>query len=148
LKIKKKSRKILKISERLIASVAKRFPGAKIVRIPEKNPKEVVFEIMKDPKGQFGVAVAIIAESKPHLHKKTWEGYRVLDGELALFYDGQHKILGPSQEIELDGHLMGVGFYVIHPNQHHWAKAIGKPAIVLVVSSPAWSPEDHHLSEA
>jgi mannose-6-phosphate isomerase-like protein (cupin superfamily) len=145
LKTKTKREKAMKISEHLINVVARRFPGANIVRLPKKNPKEVVFEIMKDPEGQFGMAVAIIAESKPHLHKKTWECYRVLEGKLVLYINGVPKILGPGQDIELNGRIMGRGFDVIHPRQRHWAKSIDEPAIVLVVSSPEWSPEDHHL---
>ena len=143
MKTKTKRKQIMKISERLIKAVARRFPGAKIVRLPEKNPREVVFEIMKDPKGQFGIAVAIIAESKSHWHRKTWECYRILEGKLELF-NGSVSSAVP-QDIELD-HIVGRGFDVIHPNDHHWAKSIDEPAIVLVISSPAWSPEDHHLS--
>jgi mannose-6-phosphate isomerase-like protein (cupin superfamily) len=135
----------MKISEGFIKRVAKRFPQAKIVRIPERNPQEVIFEIIKDPNGSFGVAVAIIVQSKPHFHEHTYESYLVLEGQLDLHEEGSHEKvplrLGPNEG------FLEKGFRAIYPGRtrSHWAKAHGKPAVVLVISSPAWTPEDHHL---
>jgi mannose-6-phosphate isomerase-like protein (cupin superfamily) len=135
----------MKISETIVRRVAKRFPQAKIVRIPERNSQEIIFEVMRDPNGSFGVAVAIIAQSKPHFHEHTYESYLVLEGQLDLYEEGSHEKaplrLGPNEG------FLEKGFRVIYPGRTraNWAKAHGKPAVVLVTSSPAWTPEDHHL---
>lgn len=146
-------RNYMKITERMIAQLAKMYPGKKIIRIPERNPQEVIVEIFKAPDDSFSIAVAIVIKSKPHYHEKTHETYRVLKGTVRLQNGtregkimGQH--LRPNRSLaSIHDCYLGRGFEVIFPGRHHCAWAIGRPATVLVTASPAWTPDDHHLSK-
>ncbi|MGC9605410.1 MAG: hypothetical protein ABSF56_01485 [Minisyncoccia bacterium] len=130
----------MKIPRHMIRELAERFPGKKIVCLPEKDPTEVICEIDKDPAGKWSVAVAIIGASKPHHHNATYETYRVIRGSIRFFDDsasGRHgRVLTPR-----------TGFETVGPSMVHSACGIGRPAEVLVIANPAWTPEDHHLRE-
>ena len=100
-------------------------------------PGETIYEIIteEDDLG-FGLALAEIHESKKHVHHRTKEFYFVVEGSLSLTVGKQVITLNPFES------------YSISPNQQHHAKKKGKKAAkVLVLTSPAWSMEDHHLIE-
>jgi mannose-6-phosphate isomerase-like protein (cupin superfamily) len=137
----------MKITEKMIADLAKEYPGKKIICLPEKDPKEVICEIASAPDGSWSLAIALIVESTRHFHEKTWEVYRVLKGTVRMM-DGMTKrgfVLTQNRNVE-DFNWKSPGFESIWPGRHHSARAIGQsPAKVLVMASPAWNIHDHHL---
>jgi mannose-6-phosphate isomerase-like protein (cupin superfamily) len=100
------------------------------------SPNEVVFEVVvaADEVG-FGVAVADINRSQKHYHQKTLETYTLVSGELQVHV---------GEEVHL---LRRAGEGVTVPiNTPHWAESTGDtPARIIVVSIPAWTPQDHIL---
>ncbi len=128
----------------MIKEVVKRYPQA-CPFLPPGDRTEVVFELFRDPLGRFGHALALIGLSKPHWHDHTWETYTIIEGSLN-FFDGTSHSLTPLRMSSREG-LFKREPHVIYPGTHHWVEALGKPALVHVVSTPAWSPKDHHLSK-
>lgn len=100
---------------------------------PIEQEGEKIYELVKE--GPVGIAVVEINESKLHYHKKTVEIYYVLDGEGILIID-EEKVL-----IEKN-HLV-----YIEPLRKHKVKRIGKNLMILVISFPPWSKNDHYLVE-
>lgn len=129
----------MKITHRMICELAARFSGKHIVCKPAQNPTEVICEIARCPNGLWSVAVALICESVPHYHKETQEVYRVLRGSLRLFHQASvNRALLKSDHAPC----------VILPGTVHWAKAVYRPAEVLVMAFPAWTAADHILVES
>lgn len=103
---------------------------------PDGN--ETVYEVVTARDGEgFGIAVADIIHSKPHRHEVMTETYTLVDGVLVVKIDGRDFILSvKGQSIQIfPGQVHSAWSH--HGRQH--------PAKVLVFSSPAWTPEDHHL---
>lgn len=99
-------------------------------------PGETIYEIItKEDDEGFGLALAVISKSEPHYHNDTLEQYTLLDGKL-LVHIGRHQIM-------LEKPLYTV---IIPKGKVHWAEACpkGSSAKVQVITSPAWTPEDHH----
>ncbi len=135
------------IPDSMIAAITKRYPQAiPFLKHGDENRTEVVFELFRDPLGRFGHALALIGLSLPHWHDHTWETYTIIEGSLN-FFDGTSHGLTPLRMSSREG-LFKRQPHVIYPGTHHWAEAAGKPALVHVVSTPAWSAKDHHLSKS
>jgi hypothetical protein len=138
----------MKITKRMVESLSKEYPGKKIICLPKRNPKEVVCEVAVASDGSWSLAVALIAKSIPHYHQTTWEVYRVLKGAVRLMdVTKRGKVLLPPSVRHPEGKTReSFGPDVIWPSRVHCAWAIGRyPAKVLVLSTPAWNPKDHHL---
>ena len=137
----------MKITERMIQNLAHEYPGKKIIRLPDKNPQEVICEVAAAPDGSWSVAVALIVKSLPHYHDETCEAYRVLKGAVRIIDGAQTrhgKILMPQLFPRNHEELGGIEY--IWPGRVHCAWAVGRwPAKVLVLATPAWSPKDHHI---
>lgn len=104
-------------------------------------PGETIYEIVTaaDNALGFGVAAADIAVSKRHKHSVTDELYVLLEGKLRITTGAE----GSSRDIYLE--KPGTTCFIARGRAHH-AESLGtKPARVLVISLPAWTPEDHHL---
>ncbi|MBI4143097.1 cupin domain-containing protein [Candidatus Uhrbacteria bacterium] len=104
---------------------------------PIEVPGEKIYELITAADGLgFGVALVELTESRPHKHEYTAETYKLLDGAVELSTDSRSlQIVAPRTCVH------------IPPGTRHWAKAInGKPAHVLVISTPAWTEADHHLA--
>lgn len=128
------------IPEEMIERIARDYPSARIVRIPEQDPTEVVFEISRKINGTESIALVLMGESKPHFHEQTWETYEVLIGELKLFVTPGY--LPPPPNILTVGRTA-----TIEPKMDHWAQCVGGiPALIKVTSKPAWNVKDHHLA--
>ena len=110
-------------------------------------PCEEIFEIVTDTDGLgWGLAVARIVESRPHVHEKTKETYTLISGVLKVHLwppdiDALPKIIllaEPGQSV------------AIPANVTHWAESPdeNRGAMVLVLSIPAWNKEDHILIDS
>lgn len=107
---------------------------------PVVVPGERIFEYVTAADQQpYGIAIAEIMASQPHRHDRTRECYTLLRGRLEVFL----KIGGEAGSAILSRFGDNV---VIPIGATHWARSLGdRPAIVAVASTPAWTPEDHHL---
>lgn len=78
--------------------------------------------------GKYGIWEAIVPPGggpPPHLHTREEEGFYVVDGELAVYVDGQRVLAGPGSFVN-----MPVG-------STHWFRNEGdRPAKMLVVVAP------------
>jgi mannose-6-phosphate isomerase-like protein (cupin superfamily) len=116
--------------ERAEKRLKERYPGKNIIRIPEDNPTEIVCEVEPTTDHDtYSVAVAIIESSKPHVHNKSLETYKVIDGQLQLRVGGETHIMNPGES------------YTVWPGKVHSAR--GNDAMVEVESYPGWTQEDH-----
>ena len=89
----------------------------------------------KDNPG-LGMAFADIEHSEAHLHRRTRETYVLVSGALHICLEdfSNHYLTTPGESL------------VIPIGWAHRAKSMNpEPARVLVISIPAWSPEDHIL---
>ncbi len=77
----------------------------------------------------------------PHFHKEKWEAFVVLSGEVYIELDGS--------EGELVGEVYGVGAVImINPGQVHRFYAVGKPALLLEVSTHHRDDDTYRLEES
>ncbi|MDP3785206.1 MAG: cupin domain-containing protein [bacterium] len=103
----------------------------KIVR-----PGETIYELRIPKRFGFGLAIAEIRHSEPHLHERTEERYVPVDGGLVLYLGGESYPLSRD-----DNQLVPIGTV-------HWAESTdGTPARVLVITDPPWRKSDHHLAK-
>lgn len=116
--------------KKVINKLKEKYPGKKIIAIPNDNPTEILCEV--DPSLEhpdYSLAVAVIDKSEQHLHKKSKERYKIVKGKLSLFVDGTEHKLKEGEEL------------VIEPNQLHWAE--GNETWIECYSEPGWTLEDH-----
>jgi quercetin dioxygenase-like cupin family protein len=113
------------------------YPGKRIVRIPEEDPKEAIVELGVLPGTKCGQAIAVIGESTgKHFHNKMIETYVLLDGELHVNVDGLVNIL----------RVPGESICILPGRKHFASVSNGKPATVLVLTVPPWTKADHHIA--
>ncbi len=124
------------IPQELIDRIARNYPNAKMIRLPEKNPQEVIFETGRSEDGSWSTAVAIIKKSRLHFHHSTVENYFILEGDLKL-EGGDHK-----ERITCDRCTTGDQVRV-SPGRVHRALAGMRIPVVLVLARPAWRLDDH-----
>lgn len=116
--------------KKIIRKLKKLYPGKNIILNDPKNPTEIICEIQtafENP--NEGIAVAIIDESKSHVHYKTKETYKILEGELVFFRNGKEELYKKGDRFD------------IYPGEIHSVK--GEEVWVKCVSRPAWAPKDH-----
>lgn len=119
-------------AKRVITELSQKYPGKKIIKIPEDNPTEILCEIDSTTNHpEKSVVIAIIDKSEPHYHKKATETYKVIKGNLSIVIDGQKNELEEGDSLS------------IKPEDIH--HAIGNETWVEVYSKPGWVPEDHIL---
>jgi quercetin dioxygenase-like cupin family protein len=96
---------------------------------------ETVYEITTAENGlPFGIAIADILQSTPHVHKLTTETYTVVQGTLEVTLDQNKYVLSPGDVIK------------ILPNVIHSARSLGdEPARITVTTVPEFSPDDYHV---
>ena len=114
----------------ILTELQTRYPGKKILCLPEENPTEIICEIeptSDHPK--YSRAIAVIGQSLPHRHNSTTETYEVLRGKLAVIVDGMEHILAEGDKL------------TINPNSIH--SASGDDVWTKCYSEPGWSAEDH-----
>ncbi len=117
-----------------IARLRREFRRCSIISLPADNPTEIICELRRySPNFDQSEAIAVIEESQPHVHNKTTETYRVEEGTLDLQLGTERLILMPKSMV------------IILPGVMHWARGVGGPVRVRVVTAPAWTPEDHIL---
>ena len=108
----------------------KRYPTANIV---QPSVGELVAEV------EPGFAVAVIEQSKPHFHMKTMEEYRIISGRLAVVVAGAVTLIAKDENLRFQ-----LKYIEIPSRNVHFAMTIGEgPAVVEVISHPAWTKEDH-----
>lgn len=100
--------------------------------------QETIYEIITEEDGLgFGLAVADVVRSVPHLHRHTREKYVLVSGRLQVVIgNGTHHLCEP-------GHAVDIPL-----NAVHWAKSANEaPARILVLTFPPWSPDDHVIQD-
>lgn len=103
----------------------------------KKVPGEIIQELLRHFTTSFGIAYATIEESQPHWHNHTVEWYLVTKGRGRVFVD------------DTIFHVAKGDLLCIPPRHTHFVKKQGKtPLEFIVVSSPAWNQNDHHLVRA
>lgn len=101
---------------------------------------EVIYEIVTAENTlPFGVVMVLLTKSRPHFHTHTREKYVLISGALAVHIDGvidDERVVLTKPMDEVD----------IPLNMTHWAESLnpGTPAQVLVITTPAWTKEDHN----
>ncbi len=118
--------------QKIISELKNKYPGKSIYSVPDENPTEILCEV--EPSSdhpEYSNAVAIIDKSKPHIHHKTAETYKVIKGKLLLHIGDQSKELNEGDT------------YTIEPGNIHWAE--GNETWVECYSEPGWVFEDHIL---
>lgn len=113
-------------TQKVVEQLSNKYPGKKIIKIPEYNPKEIICEISP------GIAIAVIDKSEPHYHKQIAENYEILKGDLDIYKDNNKHSLTVGDKL------------IIEPGVIHYA--IGDETWVKVTASPPWTPEDHILT--
>lgn len=101
-------------------------------------PAETVYEVTTARDGlPFGIAIADIEQSQPHLHRVTTETYTVVQGSIELALDDERVVL----------HVGDVA--VIRPGVVHSARSIGEnhPARITVTTIPEFSVDDYVPAE-
>lgn len=130
----------MKITKAMIEKLKQRYPDGTIAINSPDQPTEVFVEIARHPRGLWGLAVALIGSSDPHEHHRTLEIYDVHEGELALTVQQPDGAIGTTNLAR-----RAMPLKTVLPGMPHWARGVGKPALVTVLSVPAWDPTDHHL---
>jgi mannose-6-phosphate isomerase-like protein (cupin superfamily) len=95
---------------------------------------EVVYELTTARDGlPFGIAIADIEQSQPHVHRVTTETYTVVQGSIELALDDERLAL----------HVGDVA--LIRPGVIHSARSIGDghAARITVTTIPEFSPDDY-----
>ena len=95
---------------------------------------ETVYEVTTAQDGlPFGIAIADIKQSQPHVHRVTTETYTVVQGSIELALDDERIAL----------HVGEVA--VIHPGVVHSARSIGDDhaARITVTTIPEFSSDDY-----
>lgn len=116
----------------ILEKLAKEHPGKPVICIPRDAPTEILCEV--EPTSlhpEYSAAIAVIERSAPHVHHKTKETYKVLEGELIVHKDKE----------EL--HLMQGDSLSINPGEVHWAE--GDDVWIECYSQPGWTSDDHIL---
>jgi mannose-6-phosphate isomerase-like protein (cupin superfamily) len=107
------------------AELLRDYPGAHI------KVADDLGEMVADIDGHR--AVAVVERSQPHFHSKTKEIYRIVRGTLHLACGGRGYLLAPGDSV------------TIEPGNIHFARAVGGPAWLEVLSEPDWTMEDYLL---
>lgn len=119
-------------SQKVIQELQQKYPGKKIICLPENNPSEIICEI--EPVSEhpdYSVVVSVIDKTAVHYHQKTTESYEIISGNLTLTVDGQK-------------HEMKTGdALTIKPGQIH--SAVGSETWIKCTSCPGWDFQDHIL---
>jgi mannose-6-phosphate isomerase-like protein (cupin superfamily) len=115
--------------QELLETLRREYPGR---NIDTPSQGEAVVEL--DRNQDSSTAVAFIKCSDPHYHRERTETYRVEAGIITLYVDNEALTLVSGDE------------FVIEPGKVHYAKSqLGGFIRVRVITTPAWSPEDHIL---
>ena len=99
-------------------------------------PGEVIYEIVTaEDTLSFGIVMVLLTKSRPHFHTHIREKYVLIGGSLIVHIDDECVMLTrPMDEVD------------IPINMTHWAESLnpGTPAQILLITTPAWTKEDHH----
>ena len=81
----------------------------------------------------FGIAIADIEQSQPHVHRVTTETYTVVQGSIELALDDERTVIGVGEVA------------VIRPGVVHSARSIGDDhaARITVTTIPEFSSDDY-----
>jgi|GEM_PF-1415001 len=124
--------------QRVIQQLQNKYPGKKIICLPEDNPKEIICEL--GPIEGGSCAIAVIEASDMHYHLRTTEKYHVIKGELLVETDSTDK----AGCINLTPRRLSEGeTLTIYPGTIHCAT--GNETWVEVDAFPAWTPNDHYV---
>ncbi len=110
------------------------YPDAKLVKIPEDNPLEIICEIEPTQNHpNYSIALAAISISQPHKHFHSTEEYEVIHGAILLKVDEKIQTLYEHEK------------ETILPGRVHSASSVEDFALVKVTSQPGWTQADHIL---
>ena len=112
------------------------IPGD-VYRNRKEFEAETVYEVTVEATGlPFGIAIADILQSVPHLHRVTIETYTVVQGTLELRLDGERRMLQTGDVAR------------IAPGVVHSARSIGaRPARITVTTIPEFSAADYIVAD-
>lgn len=122
--------------KKIVAELEERFPGKNIICItPEESGevKEIICELRVSEDKSSSEAIAVIEESKPHLHRLTKEIYTVERGKLILNINGSACILEK-----------GNCFTIVQGQVHFGLKGREDCPWVRVKSQPPWRSNDYY----
>jgi mannose-6-phosphate isomerase-like protein (cupin superfamily) len=122
----------------VLSRFARMFPGMQTFKVPEKNPTEVLCEILRVEMDMddenFSLAYAVIEKSLPHKHNHTHEAYYCHRGYAIVHIDDGIRLLQEDDVLDIE------------PGKVHWVETVpGAPVTIFVKATPAWTPEDHIL---
>lgn len=100
----------------------------RIIEEPPGDPTEIIAEL--EWSEESSIAMVVVDQSDPHLHRETQETYFVERGPLTLYVGEKVHIL------EAGDH------FIIEPNTPHWAR--GNEAWVKVISTSGWRARDYY----
>jgi mannose-6-phosphate isomerase-like protein (cupin superfamily) len=102
-----------------------------------------VIEILRRPDfSDLSVAVAIdIKKTTAHYHRKFTEIYFVLDGSMTLL------LFDPENKKSWREHLVSNELCLIPPGVHHQIVESSEKNRLCIIATPAFDPEDEHISE-
>jgi len=121
--------------KRVLTEINEKYPGRKIIKLPEDNPTEILCEIEPtEDHPEYSVAISVIDKSLPHYHKQVVETYEVIRGELTVFIDGVEHKLGEGEKLE------------VRPGQKHYA--VGNETWIMCTAKPGWTVEDHIMEDS
>lgn len=121
-------------TKKIIEKLNQLYPGKQVFLNKDKLGKVVEILCEVEPATdhpEYSFAIAVIDNSSLHYHKATNEKYRVVEGSLRLYIDGNLVNLSSGDE------------YTILPGHEH--RAEGKETWVEVHSEPGWTFSDHIL---
>jgi len=119
-------------TQNILHQLRQKYPGKTIIKLPEKNPTEILCEIEPTSKHpEYSEAISIIDQTTPHYHKKTTEIYEIIKGQLTLTVNNKKYTLTEGDQ------------HIIKPGQTH--SATGNETWIKATSTPGWIPDDHIL---
>ncbi len=122
--------------EKIREKLRLKYPGKEIVDL--SRGEDIHIACVTDPgtsHPEFDVAIEIMIKTAPHKHNETTQRYKILEGELILHLGDTKVSMRPGDE------------YIVKPGTVHWTEALTDECMTELLSTPAWTPEDHILVE-
>jgi mannose-6-phosphate isomerase-like protein (cupin superfamily) len=120
--------------KKVVEELKKKYPGKKIILIPETEPTEIICEVEPTSEHpEYSVAIAVVDRSAPHYHKIATETYKPIEDTLELIIDGNINRVYPGDTM------------TIPPGAVHYAA--GTESWFECRSEPGWTKEDQVMVE-
>ncbi len=122
-------------AERIISKLCEKYPSKKVFDL-DGRAEHFVCEVEPTSKHpEYDVAIEVIISSKPHMHLKTTQFYKIISGNLTVFIDNSTLKLAPGETC------------IIKPGTVHSAISDDE-CWVEIRSEPGWREDDHILVDS